>query len=313
MIGQREPPVARLDVTSYLVTGGSGAFGTAFVRSVLTDPRTSRVCVFSRSESRQAQLKHTVTDGRVRWFIGDVRDRDRLYRAMQSVQVVVHAAALKRIEVCEYDASECMETNIVGTDNVIHAATTAGVTKVVTLSSDKGSAPVGMYGASKLAAERLTLAAEEARGATGPHFAATRYGNVAGSTGSVIPVWRGPGPHTLSDPDVTRFWMTLTEAVDLVRWTIVHMRGGELMVPPLPAYRLGDLAEAMGVSPVVTGGSSHEKQHETMLSDVEFGAFRRHGPYYSNLGSGEALAGPLSSATAPRLSVDELKQRLEGV
>jgi FlaA1/EpsC-like NDP-sugar epimerase len=191
-------------------------------------------------------------DPRLRFFVGDVRDVTRLRRAMDGVDLVVHAAALKRVEVGEYDASEMCKTNVIGAMNVIEAAADAGVRKVVALSTDKACEPVNCYGATKLAAEKLFLAANNSRGANGPIFAVCRYGNVSGSTGSVIPTWRRALEQgrlvQLTHLDATRFWMTREQAVQLVLDTAETMVGGELAIPDLPAYRLGDLAEALGVT-----------------------------------------------------------------
>jgi UDP-N-acetylglucosamine 4,6-dehydratase len=256
---------------SVLVTGASGFFGRGFVRRAL-DLGAERVCVFSRGEHAQAQMREDFQDvrdlARLRFFIGDVRDLRRLRHAMKGVEVVVHAAALKRVEVGEYDSIEMARTNVDGAINVIEAAADMGVRRVVGLSSDKAYAPVNAYGASKLLAEKLFLAANNAHGKSGPRFSVTRYGNVAGSTGSVIPIWRNAQSKglavSLRDPEATRFWMTRDEAVQLVVDTIYSMKGGEIAVPELPAFRLGDLAEAMGLTFKVTGLLQGEKQHESM-------------------------------------------------
>lgn len=234
------------------------------------DEGCDRVCIFSRDEWKQHQMRQEFkNDSRLRWFIGDVRDRDRLRRAMEGVDVVVHAAALKRIEVGAYNPGEMVKTNVIGSVNVIEAATDAGVGKVLMLSTDKACQPCSAYGHSKALAESVVLAANNSRGENGPLFAVTRYGNVAGSTGSVIPIWRafisnGAKAVPVSDPEVTRFWMTQKEAVDLVWDTISDMKGGELVIPTLPAYRLGDLAMAMGAGMEVTGLANYEKLHESM-------------------------------------------------
>jgi len=204
-----------------------------------------------------------------RWFIGDIRDRWRLRRALEGVDVVVHAAALKRVEVGEYDPSEMVRTNVEGALNLIEAATDAGVGRVVALSTDKAAAPVNCYGATKLVMEKLLLAANNARGSHGPRFSLCRYGNVWGSTGSVVPTWlalveRGEDTVPVTHPEATRVYMTKAEAVALVWDTIDTMQGGELRIPDLPAYRLADLAEAMGVRTRIVGLPGHEKLHETM-------------------------------------------------
>jgi UDP-N-acetylglucosamine 4,6-dehydratase len=274
-----------------LVTGGSGFFGRGFIRKAL-DMGAERVCVFSRGEYAQAQMRQEFDDDRLRFFVGDVRDRDRLTRAMEGVSLVIHAAALKRVEVGEYDASEMVKTNVLGAMNVIEAATDACVSKVVALSSDKAFAAANCYGATKFTAEKLFLAANNARGKYGPIYAVTRYGNVSGSTGSVIPTWRrekeAGRPVRLTNPEATRFWMTLDQAVDLVIRTAETMTGGELAIPRLPAYRLGDLAEAMALDFNVTGLGDGEKLHESMTD-------------------GE------SSDRARRMSVPELEEALQHV
>lgn len=259
-------------MTSILITGGTGSFGRAFTKRILADNLYARICIFSRGEHAQADMRMDLgNDPRLRFFIGDVRDFSRLKRAMQGVDVVVHAAALKRIEVGAYNPVEMVRTNVDGTINVVEAAQDAGVRKVVGLSSDKACEPISPYGCSKALGESILLAANNTVGADGPLFAATRYGNVWNSNGSVVPTWRkmieaGATTVPVTDPDCTRFYMELHEAVDLVLHTINVMKGGELMVPDLPAYRLGDLAEAMGVSMRARGLPAHEKLHESMVS-----------------------------------------------
>lgn len=255
-------------MSSILVTGGTGFFGQAFVRRCL-DEGVERVCVFSRGEYAQYLMRQSLDDDqRLRWFIGDVRDTKRLAEAMRGVDYVIHAAALKRIEVGHYNPDEMFKTNIDGTRNVIYAATHCDVGKVVFLSSDKAFQPCSPYGISKAAAECAILAANRTRGASGPLFAAVRYGNVWKSTGSVAVLWSRLQEQGLSarvtDPDCTRFFMTREQAVDLVARTVNTMQGGELAIPDLPAYRVGDLADAMGLRYEVTGLPAFEKQHESM-------------------------------------------------
>lgn len=259
---------------SVLITGGSGAFGTACAKELLFRKEPSRIVIFSRGEHRQADMAHELEPidrykDRLRFFIGDVRDRDRLRRAMEDIEVVIHAAALKRIEVGAYNPLEVKKTNIDGAANVIEAATDAGVNRVVALSSDKAFQPVSPYGTSKAFAESLFLAANNTRGNYGPHFAICRYGNVWNSTGSVVPTWRkmlaeGAKALPVTDPECTRFFMTMDEAVSLVLDTIDTMCGGEIAIPDLPAYRLGDLAEAMGAKMDIRGLPAFEKRHESM-------------------------------------------------
>lgn len=248
---------------SVLITGGTGSFGRAFTQRLLKGG-IERIAILSRGEHAQAEMRESVGDPRVRFFVGDVRDRDRLRRAFAGVDCVVHAAALKRIEVGHYNPTEMVETNIGGARNVIEAAIDAGVSKVVALSTDKAWQPISPYGQSKALAETMFRSAYQG----GPVFAVTRYGNVWNSQGSVVPKWRDilkvSNIVPVTDPDATRFFMRMDEAVDLVLDTIRTMKGGELNIPTLPAYRLGDLAEAMGAQMNVIGLPEYEKKHEGM-------------------------------------------------
>jgi UDP-N-acetylglucosamine 4,6-dehydratase len=297
---------------SVLITGGSGAFGTACAKRLIgTSALPDRVVILSRGEYRQAEmareLKRYDKDMSLRFFIGDVRDRDRLRRAMEGIEVVIHAAALKRIEVGAYNPLEVKKTNIDGAANVIEAATDAKVQRVIALSSDKAFEPVSPYGTSKAFAESLFLAANNTRGWDGPRFAVVRYGNVWNSTGSVVPTWRkiieetrkmAVGPKMIdgqpneilpivpvTDPECTRFFMTMDQAVELVLHTAMSMNGGETVIPHLPAYRLGDLATAMSAGMEIKGLPEWEKLHESM-------------------GPGN------SSDKARRMTVDELREAL---
>jgi UDP-N-acetylglucosamine 4,6-dehydratase len=256
---------------SILITGATGSFGRAFVRRLLDTNASPRICIFSRGEHAQADMRQQFNDDqRLRWLIGDVRDQSRLKRAMNGVDVVVHAAALKRIEVGVSNPIEMKLTNVDGAVNVIEAAQDAGVRKVVFLSSDKAVEPASAYGASKALAEALFLAANNTVSASGPRYAVCRYGNIWQSNGSVVPTWKkmlsaGATLVPVTDLNATRFFMRLEEAVDLVLKTIATMKGGELMIPDLPAYRLGDLVEAMGAIPDIKGMPNHEKLHESMV------------------------------------------------
>jgi UDP-N-acetylglucosamine 4,6-dehydratase len=268
------PTAAGGAVSSILITGGAGFFGRAFVARCINQGLYDRICIYSRDEAKHAALLEQYPgEDRLRYFVGDVRDERRLWRALDGVEQVVHAAALKRVEVGEYDPGELAKTNVLGTLNVIEACQLTGVRKLVALSSDKACDPINAYGASKLMMEKLVLAANNARGATGPIFAVTRYGNVAGSTGSVIPVWRrllAQGEHLLpvTDPEATRFWMHADQAVNLVLNTLETMKGGELVIPTLPAYRLADLCSAMGGQPDLIGLRAGEKLHEAMDAGI---------------------------------------------
>ncbi len=259
-----------------LITGGTGAFGQAFVKRLLELPQYHRICIYSRDEYKQYLMREKFHNSpRLRFFIGDVRDKERLRRAMRGVSTVVHAAALKRIEVGHYNPSEMVKTNVLGTMNVIEASQDArSVRKVVYLSSDKAWQPVSAYGYSKALGESLILAANDQVGPNGPDYACTRYGNVAGSTGSVIPIWRAAQAGVrVTDPECTRFWMTMDEAVDLVLQTITS--GVKLAIPRLPAFRLGDLVEAMNLRYDIVGLPEHEKLHEGMADGVTSDVARR--------------------------------------
>lgn len=250
-----------------LITGGSGFLGHALVEKLLADG-CERICIYSRGEYAQARMRMEFGDDqRLRWFIGDVRDVDRLERAMQSVCSVIHAAALKRIETGAMNPDEMVKTNVLGSLNVINAARRTEVSKVLLVSSDKAFEPVSPYGQSKAIAESLFLTANDPQ--YGPRFAVVRYGNVSGSTGSVIPMWREAiskgKPITVTDPDCTRFYMTRQQAAALVLDTLTCMKGGELAVPDLPAYRLGDLVTALDAPDVILGKlCDFEKRHESM-------------------------------------------------
>lgn len=257
---------------SILLTGATGSFGTAFTKRLLKDNLSERICLYSRGEHAQAVMREELGDDpRLRFFIGDIRDAQRLKRAMQGCDVVVHAAALKRIDTARANPVELCRTNVDGSINVVEAAQDADVAKVVGLSTDKACSPVwGGYGASKALMECLFLAANNTVAAGGPRYAVTRYGNVFNSASSIVPTWRrlieaGAKAVPVTDPDCTRFYMSISEAVDLVLNTIATMKGGELVIPTLPAYRIGDLAEAMGVRMVVKGLPSWEKKHEEMI------------------------------------------------
>lgn len=286
---------------SVLITGGTGFLGRALVRRLLTMPETERICIYSRDEAKQAAMRAQIVDPheKLHWFVGDVRDLPRLRRAMFGVDVVIHAAALKRVEVGEYNPAEMVKTNVLGTMNVIDAAFDAPLgdirtgRHVVYVSSDKACQPLNAYGASKLMGEKLILASNNVRGRAGPTFSAVRYGNVAGSTGSVIPTWRERQSRNekiiMTDPRATRFWMRIDQAVDLVLSVAKTQEGGGLHVPQLPAYRLDDLAMAMGIDGPINmiGLQQGEKLHERMLEDGE------------------------TSAEVRRMSVDELREEFE--
>lgn len=263
-----------------LITGGAGYFGRAFARRALADG-VQRVCIYSRGEVSQARMRSEFgDDSRLRFFVGDVRDRARLQRAMEGCTTVIAASALKRIEVGVYCPDELVKTNVIGAMNTIEAAVAAGVEKVIFISSDKAWQPISPYGQTKALAESLFLAANNVF-PYGPRFCSVRYGNIWNSTWSVVPTWRdilaqGGRVVPVTDPDCTRFFMRIEEAVRLVSETTESMKGGELVIPEsLPAYRLGDLAEAMAAEMNVIGLPSHEKKHEGMRDGLTSDVARR--------------------------------------
>lgn len=265
-----------LNGKSILVTGGTGSFGRAFVKTVLERHKPSRLIVFSRDELKQSemQLDPSFADRDVlRFFIGDVRDRDRLEMAMRGVDYVVHAAALKQVPAAEYNPFECIRTNVMGAENVVQAAIRCDVRRVLALSTDKAANPINLYGASKLASDKIFVAANHLSGADGTRFAVVRYGNVVGSRGSVIPFFQrlldeGAEYLPITDERMTRFWITLSQGVQFVLTSLEQMHGGELVVPKIPSMRIVDLARAMAPNlPHKTVGiRPGEKLHEVMIT-----------------------------------------------
>lgn len=265
--------MSELSNSSVLITGGTGSFGKAFIRRLLEMPDSPRrIVVFSRDELKQSDLRQDFNDERMRWFLGDIRDKERLVRALHGVDYVVHAAALKQVDTAEYNPFEFVKTNVLGSQNVIDASIDCGVKKVVALSTDKASSPINLYGATKLTADKLFIAANNYSGAAGTRMAVVRYGNVMGSRGSVIPFFRrliSEGMTLpITDPRMTRFWITLDQAVDFVLDSFSTMQGGELFVPRIPSMRMTDLAEAMspGCETRTIGIRPGEKLHEEMIS-----------------------------------------------
>ena len=261
-----------LDDRSILVTGGTGSFGNRFVETVLSRYRPRRVIVFSRDELKQSEMQARLRHPALRFFLGDVRDCERLRRAMHDVDAVIHAAALKQIPACEYNPFEAIQTNVIGGKNVIDAAIDSGVKRVIALSTDKAVNPINLYGATKLCAEKLFVQANAYGFPRGTSFACVRYGNVIGSRGSVIPLFqaqRSNGSVTVTDPRMTRFWITLDQGVDFVLRCIGLMRGGEIFVPKLPSTRILDLVEAVAPACRVecVGIRAGEKLHEVLISE----------------------------------------------
>ncbi len=259
-----------------LVTGGTGSFGKKFLEIVLREKSPARVMMFSRDELKQHEMRQNYSDedgSPIRYFIGDVRDRDRLYRAFRGVDVVIHAAALKQVPACEYNPFEAVQTNIIGARNIIDAAIDRGVQRVIALSTDKAVNPVNLYGATKLVAEKLFIDGNYYAGST-TKFSCVRYGNVIGSRGSVVPLFkeqRKTGVIRVTDPRMTRFWITLEQSVRFVISRLEHMRGGEVFVPKIPRMRIADLAKvnAPGCRIEITGIRPGEKLHETLIAEDE--------------------------------------------
>ncbi len=266
-----------LDGRSVLVTGGTGSFGRAFIDNALKNARPGRVVVYSRDELKQYEMEQrwSLTDHpNLRYFLGDVRDRDRLEMAMRGIDYVVHAAALKQVPKAEYNPFECIHTNVLGAENVVQAAIRSGVRRVVALSTDKAANPANLYGASKLASDKIFIAGNHLSGNDGPRFSVVRYGNVIGSRGSVMPLFRrlveeGADSLPITDPRMTRFWITLSQGVDFVLSSLAMMRGGEIFVPKIPSMRIVDLAEtiAPGLPHRIVGIRPGEKIHEVLITE----------------------------------------------
>lgn len=261
---------------SVLVTGGTGSFGKAFIAEILASHNPARVVIFSRDELKQYEVRQQFGDDpRLRWFIGDIRDVDRLRRAMHGVDLVVHAAALKQVDTAEYNPWEFVKTNIIGSQNVIEASIDSGVQKVVALSTDKASSPINLYGATKLTADKLFITGNHYAAAYPTRFCVVRYGNVMGSRGSVIPFFRSLAaagkPLPITDLRMTRFFITLPEAVTFVTDSFETMQGGELYVPRIPSMKITDLAQAVapGAEMFEIGLRPGEKLHEEMISAEE--------------------------------------------
>lgn len=258
---------------SILITGGSGTLGTALVKKLLTAD-VQRIVVYSRGEHRQETMAKELTDERLRFFIGDVRDEHRLEMAMRDVDTVIHAAALKVVPSCEYNPFEAVQTNIIGAQNVIQACLRTGVARAITTSTDKAVNPINLYGATKLAAEKLFIAANNLSGDKGCRFSVVRYGNVLGSTGSVVPYYRQLAADGASLPithlDMTRFWITLDQAVEFVLINLMMMRGREIFVPKLPSMKIIDLVTTISDRPVdIIGIRPGEKIHEVLITEDE--------------------------------------------
>lgn len=260
-----------LENKTVLVTGGTGSFGKKFVKQALK-LNVKKIIIFSRDELKQYEMRQQFHDERIRFFIGDVRDKDRLVRAFEGVDIVVHAAAMKHVDACEYNPFEAIKTNIHGAQNIIEAAIDCGVEKVIALSTDKACSPVNLYGATKLASDKLFVAANSYVGSKKTGFSVVRYGNVAGSRGSVVPFFkkvRETGTIPVTDHRMTRFWITLDQGVQFVIDSLERMHGGEIFVPKIPSMKVMDLAKALApeCQVEIVGIRPGEKLHEAMIME----------------------------------------------
>jgi len=267
-------PYDQFDDKAILITGATGSFGRRFIRTLLERSRVRRVVIYSRDEFKQYEMQQEMTGQALRFFIGDVRDQTRLALAMREIDIVIHAAALKHVPAAEYNPMECIRTNINGAENVVQAALQCGVGRVLALSTDKAANPINLYGASKLASDKIFVAANNLSGSVGTRFSVVRYGNVVGSRGSVIPFFRklidqGAADLPITDERMTRFWITLQQGVDFVAASIAMMRGGEIFVPKIPSMRVADLARCMApdLPTRVIGIRPGEKLHEVMVTE----------------------------------------------
>jgi UDP-N-acetylglucosamine 4,6-dehydratase len=295
---------------SILITGGTGSFGKAFVNTVLQRyPSIKRLVVFSRDELKQFEMAQRFPEKQykaIRYFIGDIRDEPRLRRALEGIDIVIHAAALKQVPAAEYNPFECIKTNVLGAQNLIEACLDAGVKRVVALSTDKAAAPINLYGATKLCSDKLFVAANNIVGDRDLRFSVVRYGNVMCSRGSVIPFFlenRKSGVLPITDPAMTRFNISLQEGVDMVLWSLEHAWGGEVLVPKIPSYRITDVAQAIGPEcehPVV-GIRPGEKIHEEMITSSDSLNTVDLGSYYAILPVGA------------RYSLDEYCQQMNAI
>ncbi len=303
---------------SILVTGGTGSFGQAFTRYLLAHTGCRRIAIYSRGEHLQETMAREIPDERLRFFIGDVRDLDRLEMAMRGVDTVVHAAALKVVPIAEYNPTECVATNVYGAENVVKAALRSGVERVLALSTDKAVNPINLYGATKLAAEKIFVAAN-ALGAGSCRFGVVRYGNVVGSRGSVIPLFKKLASEgqalPITDSNMTRFWITMEQAVRLVADTLRTLEGREIVIPKIPSMRVTDLAEAINPDGerMMIGIRPGEKIHECLMTEDESRFAIDIGDHYSvhpkNEGAGRLPTGfrYASDTNTEWLSVEQLR------
>ena len=279
-----------------LVTGGTGSFGKAFVEYMLTTyPDIQRLVVFSRDELKQWEMSQSISEKdhpNIRYFIGDVRDKSRLRRAFEGIDFVIHAAALKQVPAAEYNPIEFIRTNVLGAENVLECALDMKVKSVIALSTDKAAAPINLYGATKLCSDKLFIAANNIKGMRDTKFSVVRYGNVMGSRGSVIPFFlqqRHTGVLPITNPNMTRFNISLQEGIQMVLWALMNSLGGEIFVPKIPSYRITDVAEAVSPSckQIITGIRPGEKLHEEMITPSDSNSTIDLGNFYAILPSSQ--------------------------
>ena len=281
--------------SSILVTGGTGSFGQRFVRRILGRHNPRRLVVYSRDELKQYEMEQTLRAPQLRYFIGDVRDRERLERALHGIDTIVHASAMKQVVAAEYNPIECIKTNVLGAENIINAAINCGVKRIIALSTDKAVNPVNLYGATKLCADKLFIAGNFLAGRDGPRFSIVRYGNVVGSRGSVVPLFRQlreSGKLPITDPRMTRFWITLDQGAAFVERCLGLMHGGEVFIPKIPSMRVTDLAAAIAPEcrQEVVGIRPGEKLHECLIPHDEARLTREFNDFYVILPARPALA-----------------------
>jgi UDP-N-acetylglucosamine 4,6-dehydratase len=314
-----------------LVTGGTGSFGKKFVKKAL-EYDVKKIIIFSRDELKQFEMAQEFKDSRIRFFIGDVRDKERLYRAFDGVDIVIHAAAMKQVPACEYNPFEAVKTNIHGAQNIIEAAIDRGVKRVIALSTDKACSPVNLYGATKLASDKLFVAANSYVGDKETRFSVVRYGNVVGSRGSVVPFFkkiRHTGKLPITDERMTRFWITLDQGVQFVLDSLERMKGGEIFVPKIPSMKITDLAKAIApeCEIEIVGIRPGEKLHEAMITEddarhtVEFDTYyviQPEFPWWSHeyAKNGKSLPEGFkytSDTNTQWLSIEELRKLVEEI
>ncbi len=283
-----------LNNKTVLITGGTGSFGKKFTETILGRyPKVKKIIIFSRDELKQSDMKQIYPEKiypQLRFFIGDVRDKERLIRACEGVDIIIHAAALKQVDTAEYNPTECVRTNIIGAENIIDAALNSGVKDVIALSTDKACAPINLYGATKLVSDKLFIAANNIKGSKDIKFSVVRYGNVMGSRGSVIPFFmskRDEGVIPITHPEMTRFNISLQDGVEMVMYSIANHLGGEIFIPKIPSYRILDIAEAVApeCERVISGIRPGEKLHEEMITSTDSYNTIDLGNYYAILPS----------------------------